>query len=301
MDLTGVVEQYEKDGYAIIRGAVDADLIAEAREHVEWLQHRYPELRPEELHHPLIRNDAFWVRLATDDRFLDIAESIIGPNLACLTAHYICKPPFDGQAVLWHQDGAYWKLDPMEALTVWLAVDPSTPENGCLKVIPGSHVEPLREHKVRHDVPNMLASETDGEVVSRWAEERGLVDVVLEPGDVSIHHPHILHCSEPNTSSIRRCGLDLGYIPTTTAVTNEGLYLDALLVRGEPVPGVNNYRPWPEYDAAETIPFRGHETWNEKVTELNARMGFVDDMNGETPLEITQRMVRRLHEGTVKQ
>lgn len=301
MGLEAALEQYRVDGYAIIKGVVDGDLIGEAREHVEWLQEKYPDLRPEHFHHPLIRNDAFWVRLVTDSRFLDIAEAVLGPDLACLTAHYICKPPRDGQAVLWHQDGAYWKLDPMEALTVWLAVDPSTPENGCLKVIPGSHVEPLRPHNVRHDVPNMLSSETDGAVVERWAAERGIVDVVLEPGDVSIHHPNILHCSEPNTSDQRRCGLDMGFVPTTTRITNTGLYLDALLVRGEPVPGVNNYRPYPEYREGETITFKGYEEWNDKIKEINAKGGFADKTQTETPLDVTRRMIERLREGTVKQ
>ena len=61
-------------------------------------------------------NDAFWVRLIADERLLDVAQAFIGPNIALFASHYIVKPPFDGMPVLWHQDGSYWPLDPMEVV-----------------------------------------------------------------------------------------------------------------------------------------------------------------------------------------
>jgi phytanoyl-CoA hydroxylase len=298
---TEMVRQYEEDGFAIIPNVIDADLVGEASEHVAWLQRRYPELRPEEFHHPLIRNDAFWVRLVSDPRLVDVAEAIIGPNIALFTAHYVCKPPHDGQPVLWHQDGAYWNLDPMEAVTVWLAVDESTPENGCLQVIPGSHREPLRKPDLRTDIQNMLASEIGSEYIERWEAERGVRDIVLKPGDVSIHHPAILHRSQANLSGKRRCGLDMGFMPTSTRISNEGLYLNALLIRGEAVPGVNEYRPFPEYSPEESIPFRGWQEWGDRIAVLNSRPGVRDDfVYDNTPLEATMTMIGRLREGTVK-
>ncbi|MFF9812342.1 phytanoyl-CoA dioxygenase family protein [Streptomyces sp. NPDC014006] len=299
IDTAAVLNEYEKNGFAILRNVLDQDLIAEAREHVEWLGRRYPHLRPEEYHHPLMRNDAFWVRLVTDERLVDIAESVLGPDLACFTSHYVCKPPRDGRPVLWHQDGAYWKLRPMEALTVWAAIDESTTENGCLRIIPGSHELPIHAPSVRTDVANMLYSETREEIVRDWAEKAGVVDIELQPGDVSIHHPNILHCSEANTSEKRRCGLDIGYIATSTLVANEGLYLDPVLVRGNRGAAANQYRKWPAYSPEESIAFRGHEEWNARVSEINERGGFTEPSLAETPLETTRRMVQRLEEGTV--
>ncbi|MFJ2768459.1 phytanoyl-CoA dioxygenase family protein [Streptomyces sp. NPDC087300] len=296
--LAEIAEQYERDGFAILRNVIDQDVIAEARAHVEWLGTKYPELRPEEYHHPLMRNDAFWVRMVTDKRLVDIAEYFLGADVACFTAHYVSKPPYDGRPVLWHQDGAYWKLDPMEALTVWLAVDESKEENGCLRMIPGSHVIPIQPPRPRTDVPNMLFSQARDELVAEWVAKAGVVTIELEPGDVSIHHPNLLHYSEPNTSAKRRCGLDIGYMAATTSISNEGLYLDPVLVRGEPVPGVNNYRPYPVWDEDETIPFDGSEGWNAHVREVNSRFGSAKT-DGETPLETTHRMVERLREGTV--
>jgi len=79
--------------------------------------------------------------------------------------------------------------------------------------------------------------------------------VELNPGDVSIHHPNLLHHSERNVSDKRRCGLDIGYISTTTRIRADGVYLNPLLARGNPVPGINEYRAVPEYMDGETIHF----------------------------------------------
>jgi phytanoyl-CoA hydroxylase len=291
--------EYEENGFSIVRNVIPPDLLEETKSHVAWLTDRYPDLRPEHLHHPLIRNDAFWVRLVSDPRLVDIAEFFLGPDIACFTAHYICKPPHDGQPVLWHQDGSYWKLDPMRALTVWVAVDECTTENGCLRVIPGSHRLPLYQPVRQTDSPNMLFSVSEEKLVEEWTEQHGVVDVELNPGDVEIHHPNILHCSEPNTSAQRRCGLDIGYIPTTTRILSDGLYLNPLLVRGEPTAGINTYRRYPPYVAGETIPFEGMQEWDEKIAVHNAKID-VDDVDGETPLDATHRMIDRLREGTVK-
>jgi ectoine hydroxylase-related dioxygenase (phytanoyl-CoA dioxygenase family) len=293
--------EYAEQGFSIIRGVMPSDVLDEARAHVDWLTRKYPDLRSEHFHHPLIRNDAFWTRLVSDPRLVDIAEFFLGPDLACFTAHYICKPPFDGQPVLWHQDGAYWTLSPMEALTVWLAVDESTGENGCLRMIPGSHQLPLHKPSVRTDKPNMLFSTADEALVREWVGKRGIVDIELQPGDVSIHHPHLLHCSEANTSAKRRCGLDIGYIPTTTRIHSEGLYLNPLLVRGADANGLNNYRPLPAYQEGDTIPFAGQDEWDDKVGTLNKALPVRSrDLPRESPIDMTRHMIDRLIEGTVK-
>jgi len=299
LDVEGIRNEYETKGYAILRNVIDKDLIAEADRHIAWLAKKYPDLRPEHYHHPLMRDDAFWVRLVTDSRLLDIAEAILGSDLACFTAHYICKPPHNGHPVFWHQDGAYWKLTPMDALTVWLAVDESTPENGCLRIIPGSHIVPLDAPELRTDTPNMLYSSMRQELVDEWIRRMGVVDVVLQPGDVSIHHPKIIHCSEPNRSNKRRCGLDMGFIRTSTSISNKGLYLDPLLVRGKARPGTNNYRQWPAFHPDESIPFLGDAQWNEDIKSRNA--GITAIPRTESPIEITRRMISRLKSGTVKQ
>lgn len=260
---SAALEQYEREGYVLFPEVIDADLVREASDHVAWLQKKHPDLRPEHLGHTLMTDDPFWVRLVSDDRLLDIAEQFIGPNIALFASHYISKPPFDGQPVLWHQDGSYWPLEPMEVITLWLAVDDSTPENGCMRVIPGTHKMELKGLRANTAVPNVLSSEIPPEYV----DESKAVDCVLKAGGVSVHHPNIIHGSNPNNSPRRRCGLTIRYIPTTTRIllkghlTPEGRWPSAFLLCGEAVPEVNDYNPRPKYVPGRHMPFRGCERW----------------------------------------
>lgn len=249
------LERYRRDGYVVFRDVVDAELLAEVNAHVEWLARRHPELPGEQLGHELMPGDPFWVRLVGDDRLLDIAEMFVGPDIALFASHYISKPPRSGQPVLWHQDGAFWPLEPMEVVTLWLAVDHSRPENGCVRVVPGSHEWDLAAMREAGEVANVLGKEIDADV-----DESRAVDIVLEPGDVEVHHPNIVHGSNANTSPHRRCGLTIRYIPTSTRITaDEQPYPSAFHLRGDP--GVNRYQPRPRYVEGRHLPFRGSDAW----------------------------------------
>ncbi|AZN39631.1 phytanoyl-CoA dioxygenase family protein [Paenibacillus albus] len=249
-------EQYDVNGYAVYPNVLDKELIQEAAEHVNWLMKQNPDLRPENLGNTLMTDDPFWVRLISDDRLLDIAEQYIGPDIALFASHYISKPPYDGRPVLWHQDGSYWPLEPMNVVTLWLAVDDSLPENGCLRVIPGTQTMELQEMKKNTKTANVLESEVDPALV----EESKAVDLILPAGGVSVHHPNVIHGSEPNHSPLRRCGLTIRYIPTSTKITIPQ-WPSAFLLRGKAVPGVNDYLPFPKYVEGKHMPFRGCEDW----------------------------------------
>jgi ectoine hydroxylase-related dioxygenase (phytanoyl-CoA dioxygenase family) len=250
LDQRAVLDTYDRDGYVIFRDLLDAELIAEASDHVTWLSNKYPDVRPEQLGHQFVARDPFWVRLVSDERLLDVAQVFVGPDIALFASHYISKPPFSGQPVLWHQDAAYWPLEPMNVVTMWLAIDHSTPENGCLQVIPGSHKSSIQGLRENTTVESVLGSEVDVDV-----DESQAVDLILRPGDAEVHHPNILHGSKANTSPHRRCGLTIRYIPTSTRILgDEQPFASALLVRGEP--GVNAYQPHPTYDPQQHFPFR---------------------------------------------
>jgi phytanoyl-CoA hydroxylase len=250
--------QFDRDGYAIYENVIDSDLVGEASAHVDWLLEKNPGLRPEQLHNNLMTHDPFWVRLVADPRLVDIAAEYIGGDVALFASHYISKPPGDGQPVLWHQDGAYWPLEPMEVVTLWLAVDPSLPENGCMRVIPGTQEMDLQEMHATSGDQNVLGSAMEDDKV----QEDKAVDLVLQPGDVSVHHPNIVHGSNANTSPTRRCGLTIRYIPASTRiVTDKPTWPSAFLLRGQPLEGINNYLPWPPYVAGEHMPFRGSNVW----------------------------------------
>lgn len=253
-DTDPVLDRFDRDGYAIFREVVGPDLVREAAGHVEWLERQHPDLRPEQLGHTLLRDDPFWLRLISDDRLLDIAEHFIGPDIALFASHYISKPPYSGQPVLWHQDSAFWPLEPMRVVTLWLAVDHSTPQNGCVRLVPGSHRGEIEAIRANTAVDNVLGAEIAVEV-----DESAAVDMVLAPGDVEVHHPNIVHGSNANTSPHRRCGLTIRYIPTSTRITgDEQPYPSAFHLRGKP--GVNVYQPWPTFDPARHYAFAGAST-----------------------------------------
>jgi phytanoyl-CoA hydroxylase len=244
-----VAATYEREGYVVFRDVIDPALVAEASAHVVWLEAESG-LRGEDLGTELVADDPFWLRLVGDDRLLDIAEQFVGPDIALFASHYISKPPRSGRPVLWHQDGAYWPLEPMAVVSLWLAIDHSTPDNGCMRVIPGTHRSELHALRERDDVDNVLGSESDTEV-----DESLAVDLVLAPGDVEVHHPGIMHASNANLSPHRRCGLTIRYIPTSTRIVCEGVWPSAFLLRGQP--GVNGYRQPPVYDASRHFAYAG--------------------------------------------
>ncbi len=249
-------EQYESEGYTILKNVIDTKLALTAQDHVQWLLKQNTHLRPEQLGHDLARTDAFWYRLVADERILDAIEPFIGPNIALFATHYICKPPGDGQAVLWHQDGSYWPLEPMDVLTVWLSCGTTDRENGCMRVIPSTQDLDLQEMKENTSTANVLNSSIDDSFV----DDSGAVDIALGPGDISIHHPNVIHGSEPNVSDRWRYGLTIRYIPTTTRlkIPDAGC---AFLLRGEAVEGINTYLPIPKFDDSSSFGFDGAEAW----------------------------------------
>lgn len=237
-------EQYDRDGFVIVRGVIDPGLIEQAKAHVEWLIENHPELRPEELDTHLVGDDPFWLSLVSDPRLLDTVEQIIGPDIALFASHYIAKPPKTGKAVGWHQDGTYWPLEPMDAATVWLALDKVDAGNGCMYVLPGTHGERIRGLEELHGAPDtVLRNEMD---MSNF-DLSTRTDIELQPGDVSIHQPTIVHGSNANTSERWRRGLTIRYIPTTTKVTNWE-HPGPWLLRGNPGT-VNTYSDFPTYDS----------------------------------------------------
>jgi phytanoyl-CoA hydroxylase len=254
-----LLDDYRRDGLAIGRNVIDPDLVAEGRAHIDWLIARHPDLRPEQFGTDLVKDDAFWVRLISDSRLLDLVEAFIGPDIALFASHYIAKPPYSGEPVLWHQDGSFWPLKPMDVISLWLSFDEVNPENGCMRVVPGTQAMDLQALMPRMEMKNVLNASMDEGLV----DESQALDVILAPGDVSIHHPNVIHGSNPNTSARWRRGLTIRYIPTSTTIItkDDEIWSSAFLLRGRSVTGVNRYRAFPKYDTSRSIPFRGCETW----------------------------------------
>src|SRR5712691_10760397 len=95
--------------------------------------------------------------IATHPRILDCVEALIGPDILLLSTHFFCKYGPDDRFVAWHQDLRYWGLEPPEEVSAWYAVDDSDRENGCMRVIPGSHQDGLIEHGRSKAKGNLLS------------------------------------------------------------------------------------------------------------------------------------------------
>ncbi len=147
--------------------------------------------------------------LATAPAILDLVQDVIGPNIVCWATHYFCKLPGDPKGVAWHQDCSYWPLTPSKTVTVWLAIDDVDRENGCMRVIPRSHLHGhLQFRESDPDELNVLSQTIDG--VERFGAP---VDLELKAGEISLHSDLLVHGSLPNLSKRRRCGLTLRYCP----------------------------------------------------------------------------------------
>jgi non-haem Fe2+, alpha-ketoglutarate-dependent halogenase len=147
--------------------------------------------------------------ILTDLRLVACIRDLLGENVVAWGSHFFCKMPGDGKRVSWHQDSSYWPLTPSMAVTAWLAIDDASVENACMRYIPGSHrLGHLTYTLSENDEANVLNQTVAG------AETLGKpIDVELRAGEISIHSDLLLHGSEANQSSKRRCGLTLRYCP----------------------------------------------------------------------------------------
>ncbi len=170
-----------------------------------------------------------WVdALTREPAILDAVERVLGPDLLAWNTSWFVKFPGDKAYVSWHQDGSYWGLFPMEVATAWVALGPVTPENGCMRVIPGSHTQPHLPQRDTYADNNVLSR---GQELTVAVDETRAVDLVLEPGQMSLHHLWIVHGSNANRSDMPRIGIAIRYV--SPRVRQEGGHKPiAMLVRG---------------------------------------------------------------------
>lgn len=152
--------------------------------------------------------------LVTYPAILDAVEDVLGPDLLIHSTTAFAKRAGSPDFVSWHQDSYYWHLDRPRLVSAWIALTDSTSENGCLRVIPGSHRRTRLEHVAlphKHNLPG------SGLHVAAEIDTSGAVDVCLRAGEMSFHHADIVHGSGPNRSARPRIGFAIRY--TTPAVS----------------------------------------------------------------------------------
>jgi non-heme Fe2+,alpha-ketoglutarate-dependent halogenase len=150
--------------------------------------------------------------LSTHPRLLDCMEQLLGPNILLKSTRVFYKYERSASFVGWHQDGITEKLEDAHVPAIWLGLTAATAENGCLRVVPRSHRLGLVPHAFRPHADNLT---TEG--ITAVAEIDTPHDIVMRPGEMSLHHPLILHASNPNQSEEPRIGFSATY--STEALT----------------------------------------------------------------------------------
>ena len=242
------VQFFRDQGYLKFGRIFTKSEIDKLRTHVDEMIASLPAgKRPEEMDRPHF-TDPWLFRYLTHPSVLDVIQDFVGPDIALWSSHFIAKPRGDGKAVPWHTDGAYWRnrLQPMKVITLWLAVDSSTRENGCMRVEAGSHKEVAArlDQYVRVDKENNVF---DAEIPASMIEDSKVVDLELEMGECHFHDAWTVHGSKPNNSDKRRCGYTMRYMPSSVKHDPDPNWPHNIyLVRGGDQSGHNVYTPIPE-------------------------------------------------------
>jgi ectoine hydroxylase-related dioxygenase (phytanoyl-CoA dioxygenase family) len=217
----GEIEHYQREGWLIPEFRLPPRRVVQMQEALDELIRRNPGVRPEKLVSAHIEGDngegvhgsRQFLDLAMDPEIVELVSGVIGEDVILWGCHVFCKPAGEGYETPWHQDGHYWPIRPLANCTVWVALEPSTPANGCLRVIP-------RSHRARVLHPHLHEDRQDLTLNQRMAagsfDEREAVDLALQPGQMSLHDVYMIHGARANTSAQRRTGVALRYMPSTS-------------------------------------------------------------------------------------
>ena len=195
------LKQYNEEGYVAPLDILTTEEALEARNEIELIEKKMP--------NEIDKSGRYNVHLISpkldaivhNSKILDAVESIIGKNiLVCSTTLFIKDPKQEG-FVSYHQDAKYIGLEPHNWVTAWIAITDSNNENGCMRMWPKSHIE-LKDHNQKFNEGNLL---TRGQTVEGVPESE-VKPVELKAGQMSLHHPRIVHGSGINKSNDRRIG-----------------------------------------------------------------------------------------------
>ena len=205
------IEQYFEDGYVIPDFKLSEKTIDAIQVRHDQLLEAHPEFR--DYCPAVLQYDEGFADFCRNEDILDMVEQLIGPDIALWNSSFFAKPAGNGKATPWHQDGEYWPIRPLATCTAWIAVDDATQDNGCLRIIKGSHKEgKLLQHETNPSTELTL----NQELMKTEYDESKAVDLVLKRGQISLHDVFLVHGSEPNTSDKSRRGMTMRFMPTTS-------------------------------------------------------------------------------------
>ena len=180
---------------------------------------------------PIKHHQAFYDAMC-HPRILDAVEALIGPNIQLHHSKLNLKPPSSPEARFeWHQDYPFFPHSNYDLIAVLVHIDEATKENGCLRIIPGSHKQG----------PQMHVFAQDGAFSSKLADQAVLGDETdwhyaeSPAGGVELHHCNMLHSSTANLGENPRSVLIFQYRAADNVLLggSGGAYGHGMIVRGE--------------------------------------------------------------------
>jgi non-heme Fe2+,alpha-ketoglutarate-dependent halogenase len=205
------IARFHETGYLASHRALSAE---EARSHRRRLEAFIAEIGGVAGAVKLLRTKAHLncpslAELVRHPAVLDAVEDVLGPDILCWASGVFLKEPRDPAFVSWHQDAMYWGLDPADVVTAWVALTDSTARNGAMQVLPGSHRGALLAHNDTFAPDNLLSR---GQEIAVPVDPALAVTLVLQAGEMSLHHVKLAHGSEANKSDDRRIGYAIRYV-----------------------------------------------------------------------------------------
>ena len=222
------LDHYKNKGYVSPINALTSVEAKEIRDEIEKIEKDWPGALEGLNRNYIHLLSPVFNKVCLNRNILDAVESIIGQNiLICGTTLFI-KNPNEKGFVSFHQDAKYIGLEPHNWVTVWLAVTDANEKNGCMRMLPGSHKENLKTHEQKFDQNNLL---TRGQTITNIPMDK-TKPIILKAGQISLHHPLIIHGSGLNKSNDRRIGFVIqSYIGTNVNQVIGKMYVQK--ARGE--------------------------------------------------------------------
>ena len=254
------IKYYNEKGYIAPIDVLSNQEASEIRKEIEIIEKKWPDALEGPGRNYVHLISPVFNKLCLNKKILDAVESIIGKNiLICGTTLFI-KNPNEKGFVSFHQDAKYIGLEPHNWVTAWIAITDANEENGCMQMWPRSHKKNLIHHTEKFDENNLL---TRGQTIENVSLEE-TEPVVLETGQMSLHHPTVIHGSGLNKSNDRR----IGFVVQSYIGSNVNQVLGKMYVqkaRGEDTHKFHKYSDIPQALMTE----ENILSWNKANNELS--------------------------------
>ncbi|MEC9012591.1 MAG: phytanoyl-CoA dioxygenase family protein [SAR324 cluster bacterium] len=235
------IQEYHENGFVSPIRVMSEDEACSIKTKIEEAEKKFPQDFDPENRNNLHLIFPFLDELAHNSVIVDAVEDLLGPDISLWASVMFSKDPATDHFVSWHQDATYMGMNSCDFLTPWIALTQSNIEMGCMTMIPGSHKQNIRKHEDTFAENNIL---TRGQVV-KDVDESILVDLILKPGEMSIHHGAVIHGSKPNKSKHRRIGFALqSYMsPKVEQIVGKNMWMHIRGKQRQDRDGLNLYRP----------------------------------------------------------